>query len=105
MLPLLYKNLLRGALLLTAGSLQSISMPAVAGTRTADALKFINRPKVADVTVSGRVTGANGDGLPGVTVFVKGTSMGSTTNSDGMFSLKVPEGSTLVFSFIGYISE
>jgi len=105
MLPLLYKNLLRGAMLLTAGSLQSISMPAVAGTRTADALKFTNRPKVADVPVSGRVTGANGNGLPGVTVLVKGTSIGSTTNSDGVFSLNVPEGSTLLFSFVGYISE
>ena len=105
MLPLLYKNLLRGAMLLTAGSLQSISMPAVAGTRTADALKFTNRPKVADVTVSGRVTAANGDGLPGVTVLVKGTATGTSTGADGSFSLNVPEKSVLVFSSVGFVRQ
>ena len=105
MLPLFHKNLLRGAMLLTAGSLQSVSMPAVAGTRTADALKFINRPKVADVTVSGRVTGANGEGLPGVTVLVKGTATGTSTGADGSFSLNVPENSVLVFSSVGFVRQ
>ena len=92
-------------MLLTAGSLQSISMPAVAGTRTADALKFTNRPKVADVTVSGRVTGANGDGLPGVTVLVKGTVIGTSTGADGSFSLNAPENSVLVFSSVGFMRQ
>ena len=105
MLPLFYKNLLRGAMLLTAGSLQAVSMPAVAGARTADALKFTNRPKVADVTVSGRVTGANGDGLPGVTVLVKGTTTGTSTGADGSFSLSVPENSVLVFSSVGFVRQ
>ena len=105
MLPLFYKNLLRGVMLLAAGSLQSISMPAVAGTRTADALKFTNRPKVADVTVSGRVTGANGDGLPGVTVLVKGTVIGTSTGADGSFSLNAPENSVLVFSSVGFMRQ
>ncbi|MCI1186991.1 TonB-dependent receptor [Hymenobacter sp. DH14] len=57
---------------------------------------------VQDVPVSGRVTQANGDGLPGVTVLVKGTSIGTTSGADGSFSLSVPEGSTLVFSFVGF---
>ncbi|RPH32176.1 MAG: SusC/RagA family TonB-linked outer membrane protein [Bacteroidales bacterium] len=44
--------------------------------------------------------------LPGVNVMVKGTSVGSTTNVDGKYSVKVPSGSTiLVFSFIGYNSK
>ena len=105
MLPLSYKNLLRGAVLLTAGGLQSVSMPAVAATRAGDALKLANRPKVADVTVSGRVTGANGDGLPGVTVLVKGTSIGTSTGSDGSFSLSVAENSVLVFSSVGFTRQ
>ncbi|MBC8081981.1 MAG: TonB-dependent receptor, partial [Hymenobacter sp.] len=56
----------------------------------------------ADVPVSGRVTQENGDPLPGVTIIVKGTTQGITTNSDGGFSLDVPEGSTLIFSYVGF---
>ncbi len=59
----------------------------------------------ADVPVSGRVTGPDGTGLPGVTVLVQGTSLGTTTNSDGMFTLNAPEGSKLVISFVGYATQ
>ncbi|MDB5244110.1 MAG: TonB-dependent receptor plug, partial [Spirosoma sp.] len=57
-----------------------------------------------DQTISGRVTDvATGGGLPGVSVVVKGTSRGTTTDSDGNYRVTVPEqnvGSslTLVFS-------
>ncbi len=56
--------------------------------------------------VSGRVTDRNtGEGLPGVTVLLKGTNNGISTNSDGSFTLTVPAtGGTLVFSSIGFIS-
>ncbi|WP_055562784.1 SusC/RagA family TonB-linked outer membrane protein [Hymenobacter sp. AT01-02] len=57
---------------------------------------------LADVTVAGRVTDSKGAGLPGVTVVVKGTTQGTSTNSDGSFSLQAPENSVLVFSFVGY---
>jgi TonB-linked SusC/RagA family outer membrane protein len=60
---------------------------------------------VQDVTISGRVTDAKGEGLPGVTVLVKGTSTGTSTNSDGSFSLSVPENSVLVFSSVGYLRQ
>ncbi|MDO7847030.1 TonB-dependent receptor [Hymenobacter sp. M29] len=58
-------------------------------------------------TVTGRVTDqATGGGLPGVTVLLKGTSNGVSTNSDGAFSLSVPEsGGTLVFSSIGMTTQ
>ena len=59
----------------------------------------------ADVPVSGRVVGTDGQGLPGVTVLVKGTSIGASTNIDGSFSLTAPEGSTLVFSYVGYKTQ
>ncbi len=54
-------------------------------------------------TVTGTVT-AKEDGLPipGVTVKVKGTNVGTQTNTAGKFTLSVPQGATLLFSFIGY---
>ncbi|MVN78208.1 SusC/RagA family TonB-linked outer membrane protein [Hymenobacter sp. HMF4947] len=57
--------------------------------------------------VSGRVTDQKtGEGLPGVTVLLKGTTNGASTNSDGAFSLTIPEGNgTLVFSSIGYVPQ
>ncbi|MBT9395202.1 TonB-dependent receptor [Hymenobacter sp. NST-14] len=56
--------------------------------------------------VSGRVTDrSTGEGLPGVTVLLKGTNNGVSTNSDGSYTLNVPaEGGTLTFSSIGFIS-
>jgi len=57
--------------------------------------------------IKGRVTdAANGQGLPGVTVLVKGTTVGASTNADGSFSLNAPaSATTLVFSFIGYTTQ
>ncbi|GAA4386013.1 TonB-dependent receptor [Hymenobacter koreensis] len=54
-------------------------------------------------TVTGRVVGTDGSGLPGVTVVVKGSSQGTSTDTEGRYSLSVPESSgVLVFSFVGY---
>ncbi len=57
-------------------------------------------------TVTGTVT-AKEDGLPlpGVTVKVKGTNVGTQTNTAGKYSLSVPQGAILVFSFIGYETQ
>ena len=57
--------------------------------------------------ISGRVTDRNtNEGLPGVTVLVKGTTNGASTNSDGAFTLSVPEsGGTLSISSVGYIGQ
>jgi len=55
-------------------------------------------------SITGRVT-ANNDGtaIPGVTVKVKGSSIGTVTNTDGQYSIQVPDGNqTLTFSSIGY---
>ncbi|MGI4834055.1 MAG: SusC/RagA family TonB-linked outer membrane protein [Janthinobacterium lividum] len=58
-------------------------------------------------TVSGRVIDQTaGEGLPGVTVLLKGTTTGMSTNADGRYSLTVPDaGGTLVFSSIGMITQ
>lgn len=57
------------------------------------------------ITVTGTVTDAKGDPLPGVTISIPGTAIGTATDLDGAYSLSVPEGSTLVFSFIGFQSQ
>ena len=55
-------------------------------------------------TVSGRVTDAKNEGIPGATVLIEGTSLGSSSNVDGSYSIpNVPTGAqTLVISFVGY---
>jgi TonB-linked SusC/RagA family outer membrane protein len=57
-------------------------------------------------SISGRVTDqANSQGLPGVTVLVKGTTIGTSTDGDGAFTLSIPStATTLTFSFVGYKS-
>jgi TonB-linked SusC/RagA family outer membrane protein len=56
--------------------------------------------------VSGKVTDATGTGLPGVTVLVTGTSIGSSTGADGEFRLQVPATATsLTVSFVGYARQ
>ena len=65
------------------------------------------RPKLsyADIVIKGQVTDAKGAGLPGVSVKVKNTTIGASTDADGRYSLKVPDNGTLVFSFLGYVSQ
>lgn len=61
---------------------------------------------VAEVRVSGKVTGQTGEALAGVSVSVKGTNIGTTTDANGNYSLTAPDGSTtLVFSYVGYESR
>ena len=56
-----------------------------------------------DITVSGRVVDEKNNGLPGVTVVVKGSTKGSTTDEQGDFRIAVPNPqAVLVFSFVGY---
>lgn len=56
--------------------------------------------------VTGRVTDYNGEGLPGVTVTVKGTIIGTVSDMNGFYSIIVPdEKYVLVFSYIGFVSE
>lgn len=58
------------------------------------------------ITVSGTVTDAmDGTSLPGVNVIVKGTTMGTTTNAEGEYSIEARPDAILVFSFIGYVEQ
>lgn len=57
-------------------------------------------------TITGSVTDrSTGETLPGVYVVVKGTNTGTVTDADGRYSLSVPDGATLVFSFLGYQAQ
>jgi len=53
-------------------------------------------------TLTGKITGEDGVAIPGATIVVKGTTIGTVSNIDGNFTLSnVPENATIVLSFIG----
>jgi iron complex outermembrane recepter protein len=58
----------------------------------------------AQKEITGVVKDNSGTALPGVNVFEKGTKNGVSTDVDGIYKIKVQEGATLVFSYIGYKS-
>ena len=57
-------------------------------------------------SVSGQINGPDGGALPGVSVVLKGTQRGTTTNADGRYTLpNVPPDAVLTISYIGYVSQ
>ena len=56
----------------------------------------------AQKEVSGIVKDNTGNALPGVNIIEKGTQNGVSTDMDGMYKIKVKEGATLVFSYVGF---
>lgn len=52
--------------------------------------------------VTGRITGPDGQPLPGATIVVKGTNRSGVTNAEGIFTLSVNPGDVLLITFIGY---
>jgi TonB-linked SusC/RagA family outer membrane protein len=66
---------------------------------------FISEATYAQTSVSGKVSSANGEGLPGVSVLVKGSNQGTNSDAGGNFRLSnVNSSSVLVFSAIGFIT-
>lgn len=69
-------------------------------------LFLVNTAFAQNVTLRGKVTDATtGESLIGVSVVVKGTQQGTQTDVNGVFTLQAPAGSTLVFSYIGYVTQ
>jgi len=67
---------------------------------------FINSAFAQTITVKGKVTdAATGESLIGVSVAVKGTTTGTQTDVNGAYSLAAPSTATLVFTYIGYVSQ
>jgi TonB-dependent starch-binding outer membrane protein SusC len=57
-------------------------------------------------TITGKVTSSeDNSSLPGVSVIIKGTVQGTVTDIDGNYSISVAEGSVLVYSYVGFVSE
>lgn len=72
----------------------------------------VEQPKIEitieERTITGKVTDDLGEPLPGATVMVKGTSIGTITDIDGNYKLDVAENIepvTLIFSYVGYLPE
>jgi TonB-linked SusC/RagA family outer membrane protein len=62
--------------------------------------------QVQQMIVSGKVTDDQGAPIPGANILIKGTTIGTSTDSDGKFSISVPDAdAVLVVSFIGFISK
>lgn len=69
-------------------------------------LTGVAQSSTSDRQVSGTVRDEKGEGLPGVSVVLKGTQKGTTTNAEGKFTVSVPdENAVLIFSFVGYESK
>ncbi|WP_215240538.1 TonB-dependent receptor [Dyadobacter helix] len=61
---------------------------------------------VLEKQIAGKVTDEKGEGLPGVSIVIKGSQMGTSTEADGTYRLAIPGAkSVLIFSYVGYISE
>ena len=58
-----------------------------------------------DLAVKGKVTDDGGEAILGVSVTVKGTQRGTITNVEGTYSINTVGNATLVFSFLGYVSQ
>lgn len=57
-----------------------------------------------DAIIKGKVTDQNGLGIPGATILLKGTKSATSTDFDGLYSIKSPSNGILVISYVGYTS-
>lgn len=68
-------------------------------------LNSIRSNDLQEVIITGKVTDENGLALAGVTVSVKGTKTGATTNQDGNYRINAPDNAILVFRNVGFITR
>ena len=76
------------------------AIPVISGTETSLSI-------LAERTLTGKITDENGAALPGVSVVLKGSSIGTVSNTEGNYTINVPDSGTpiLVFSFVGYLPK
>lgn len=66
---------------------------------------FIAQNLLAQQTVTGTTTANDNMPIPGVNIIIKNTSIGTSTDFDGNFSIKANKGAILIFSYIGFITK
>lgn len=87
-------------------SFEKIGETYIISERRSAGVAKVTVDREVDIIIKGKVAAKDGTGLPGVNIRVKGTSRGTVTDAEGRYTLSVPSGqSTLVFSFIGYVSQ
>jgi TonB-dependent starch-binding outer membrane protein SusC len=60
----------------------------------------------SEIVITGKITDSEGNSIPGANILLKGTSIGTTSDVDGRFSISVPDADAiLIVSFIGYLSK
>ena len=69
-------------------------------------INLLDPIRSTDQQIAGVVTDESGAGLPGVSILIKGTQNGTTTDGSGNYKIDITgNGATLVFSFVGYVSQ
>ncbi|MCK5705342.1 MAG: SusC/RagA family TonB-linked outer membrane protein, partial [Cyclobacteriaceae bacterium] len=59
-----------------------------------------------EIFITGKVTGVNGDPIPGVNIFIQNTSTGTISEFDGTYKLSIPDSAQyIVFSYIGFLTK
>ncbi|KQS36286.1 TonB-dependent receptor [Pedobacter sp. Leaf194] len=89
--------------------LVSVLLPFSPGPAAAKASDFpLSVSPAREISITGKVLDEKNIGLPGVSVQIKGTSVGAVTDPSGAYSISIPEnlsGRSLTFSYLGYLSE
>lgn len=70
-----------------------------------DLVVITKKNRQETIEVKGRISDEGGQPLAGVSIIVKGTGKGTSSNEEGQFILRSPENAVLVFSYIGYLSQ
>ncbi|MFV0390436.1 MAG: SusC/RagA family TonB-linked outer membrane protein [Paludibacteraceae bacterium] len=78
---------------------------AIATLLLFSALQISMSAQLNVIKVDGKVVDGNGDPLIGVTVRVKDGNIGTNTDIEGKFTLQVPQASTLVFTYVGFLEQ
>lgn len=96
---------IRSVLILLATSLIQPSVKALPYNGPSHSATVFTKELKPYAVITGTVTDSKGSPLSGVTVLVKGSNNGTSTDESGHFSLDAPANSTLVVSFVGYTTQ